>query len=261
MPPPTPTRRPATELTLTRSATRRGSRSAALSRWESAAWATYSSPWRLSATIRSHSSTGASTIGPSSITPALLMTMSSRPSSRTVRSTAATACSRSVASVSIDRPPICSASASRRSLRRAATATVAPSAASARAVASPMPLLAPVTRATVSCSALLMPGGLHGAPLGHARRDRGVRLADRRDAALDRGLARRAVAEDQRRRRGGGIGPVARGALDHHAARAGGPDKLAFVAVAGQADEQVQPGGDAGCGGGGEVTGEGVERD
>ena len=48
MPPPAPTRRPATELTLTRSATRRGSLSAARSRCGSAAWATYSSPLRLS---------------------------------------------------------------------------------------------------------------------------------------------------------------------------------------------------------------------
>ena len=63
-------------------------------------------PWRLSAIIRSHSSTGASTISPSSITPALLTTMSSRPSSCAVRSTAATACSRSVTSVSMARPPI-----------------------------------------------------------------------------------------------------------------------------------------------------------
>jgi len=51
-------------------------------------------------------------------------------------------------------------SASRRSLRRAATATVAPCSARARAVASPIPLLAPVTSATVSCSALVMARGL-----------------------------------------------------------------------------------------------------
>src|SRR3954469_13017829 len=156
MPPPAPTRRPATELTLTRSATRRGSLSAARIRCGSAAWATYSSPLRLRSIIRSHSSTGASTIGPSSITPALLMTVSSRPSSCAVRSTAAWACARSVTSASIASPPISPASASSRSLRRAATATVAPCAASARAVASPIPLLAPVTSATVSWSSLLM---------------------------------------------------------------------------------------------------------
>src|SRR3954451_11080901 len=156
MPPPAPTRRPATELTLTRSATRRGSRSAARRRCGSAAWATYSRPLRLRSIIRSHSSTGASTIWPSSITPALLMTVSSRPSSCAVRSTAAWACARSVMSASIASPPISPASASSRSLRRAATATVDPCAASARAVASPIPLLAPVTSATVSWSSLLM---------------------------------------------------------------------------------------------------------
>ena len=47
---------------------------AASSRCGSAACATYSRPWRLSAIIRSHSSVGASTIGPSSMTPALLTT-------------------------------------------------------------------------------------------------------------------------------------------------------------------------------------------
>ena len=45
------------------------------------------------------------------------------------------------------RAPICSASASSRSVRRAATTTSNPSAASRRAVAAPMPLLAPVTTA------------------------------------------------------------------------------------------------------------------
>src|SRR5689334_3669177 len=160
MPPPTPTRRPATELTLTRSATRRGSCWGAARRWGRAACATYSSPWRLSAIMRSHSCTGASTISPSSITPALLTTMSSRPSSCAVRSTAPTACSRSVTSASMARPPISALSASRRCLRRAATATVAPCSARARAVASPMPLLAPVTSATVPCSAVVMARGL-----------------------------------------------------------------------------------------------------
>src|SRR3954451_1787861 len=167
MPPPAPTRRPATELTLTRSATRRGSRSAARRRCGSAAWATYSRPLRLRSIIRSHSSTGASTIWPSSITPALLMTVSSRPSSCAVRSTAACACSRSVTSASIASPPISPASASSRSLRRAATATVAPCAASARAVASPIPLLAPVTSATVSRSSLLMAGRYTGRGTGN----------------------------------------------------------------------------------------------
>ena len=59
------------------------------SRCGSAAWAQYSSPWMLTAIIRSHSWSGASTAGPSSITPALLTSVSSRPSSSTVRSTSA----------------------------------------------------------------------------------------------------------------------------------------------------------------------------
>src|SRR4051794_36464342 len=98
--------------------------------------------------------------------------MSSRPSSWTVRSTAATACSRSVTSVSMAKPPIAAVSASSRSLRRATAATVAPCAASARAGASPIPLLAPVTSATVPWSPLLMPPryiagtGGHGRPAG-----------------------------------------------------------------------------------------------
>jgi hypothetical protein len=61
------------------SATRRGLVSAALTRCGSAACAQYSSPSRLTCTIRCHSSSGASAIGPSSITPALLTSVSSRP--------------------------------------------------------------------------------------------------------------------------------------------------------------------------------------
>jgi hypothetical protein len=55
-------------------------------------------------------------------------------------------------SASITSASISFASASSRSLRRAATATLAPARASVRAVASPMPLLAPVTSATVPSS-------------------------------------------------------------------------------------------------------------
>jgi hypothetical protein len=105
-------------------------------------------------TIRSHSSSGASMIGPSSITPALLTTVSMRPSSSTVVATACSACCWSVTSAVIVRalpPPslIWVASASSRSVRRATRATLAPRAASAAAVACPMPLEAPVTSATV----------------------------------------------------------------------------------------------------------------
>src|SRR5690349_15145346 len=167
--------------------------------------------------MRSHSSTGASAIVPSSITPALLMTMSSRPSSPTAARTAALAWSRSLTSAWIARPPISPTSASSRSLRRATTATVAPSAASARAVASPMPLLAPVTSATVPSSLRPMRAALHlqlrGGGLAAERRlhrdalaladleghGHPARLADRRRlpgrAELEGGLAGRAGGE------------------------------------------------------------------
>ena len=107
--------------------------------------------------MRSHSSTGASTTGPRSITPALLTRMSSRPWLATVCATAASAAARSVTSASITdalAPPAPSSSASAlsRSPRRATSVTAAPSAASRRAVASPMPLDAPVTIATVPSS-------------------------------------------------------------------------------------------------------------
>ncbi len=55
--------------------------------------------------------------------------------------------SASVTSTTIARPPISSATAPRRSARRAAQTTSKPSCARRRAVAAPMPLLAPVTTA------------------------------------------------------------------------------------------------------------------
>src|SRR5918998_3807313 len=120
--------------------------------------------------MRSHSSTGAPTTGPSSITPALLTTMSSRPSSPTVRSTAATACSRSVASSTTGSAssPSSPAIVSSRSARRAGAGTLAPKAAGGSAVASPMPLLAPVTSATVPSRASVMRPGYPGARCYHA---------------------------------------------------------------------------------------------
>ena len=63
-------------------------------------------PSTLIATIRSHSSSGAPTAGPSSITPALLISVSSRPSSATVRSTAAWPARGSVTSA-LDRERAC----------------------------------------------------------------------------------------------------------------------------------------------------------
>jgi hypothetical protein len=117
--------------------------------------------------MRCHSSTGASRIGPSSIMPALLTSVSSRPSSDVVRSTAAIACCWSVTSASITSavPPssrICLARPSSRSTRRAASATAAPSRARYRAVASPMPLDAPVTRATVPSSRSVTSASVRG---------------------------------------------------------------------------------------------------
>src|SRR5687768_7358292 len=104
--------------------------------------------------MRSHWSTSAPGTGPRSMRPALLTRMSSRPKRSTVACTAAVAFALSMMSLAMASavPPACSISetrASSRSFRRATTATAAPSAASARAVACPMPLLAPVTRAIV----------------------------------------------------------------------------------------------------------------
>src|SRR5580704_459214 len=146
--------RPATELMFTTSATRRGLSSAAWRRCGNAAYVQYSNPRRLMRTIRSHSSTGASTTGPSSITPALLMRVSRRPSLPTACAIARSASAWIVTSavITVDVAPSArsrSASSSSRSVRRATSATRAPRPASETAVASPMPLDAPVTSATV----------------------------------------------------------------------------------------------------------------
>src|SRR5215210_2697238 len=90
----------------------------------------------------------------SNMTPALLTRMSILPNSSTALCTRLWACCSSVTSHStaIASPPswdTLSTSSSRRSLRRAPATTAAPSATSARTVASPMPLEAPVTTATL----------------------------------------------------------------------------------------------------------------
>lgn len=86
------------------------------------------------------------------------------PHSGTALASAVTA-SGSVTSQATERPPISSARASIRSARRAAQITSKPSAASRRAVAAPMPLLAPVTTATVCAMAASLPyPGMAGAP-------------------------------------------------------------------------------------------------
>ena len=81
--------------------------------------------------MRSHSSIGACSIGPNNITPALLITVSSLPSSVTTRSTTLNASSRLVTSAwmeSTDAPEAVSlaASSSSRSTLRATNATAAP---------------------------------------------------------------------------------------------------------------------------------------
>ncbi len=94
-------------------------------------------------------STGSSPIAP----PALLTRTSRRPAAVEPGDSDATAAARpatdsgSVTSQATAVPPISAASASSRSTRRAAQTTENPAAARARAVAAPMPLLAPVTTA------------------------------------------------------------------------------------------------------------------
>src|SRR5215207_9162908 len=99
--------------------------------------------------------------GPSSIRPALVTRVSNRPNRATVCWTAASAWVRSVMSASTTSavPPawsISAARASRRSRRRATSATEAPCSASRWAGAAPIPLLAPVTRAAVPVSFAVM---------------------------------------------------------------------------------------------------------
>ena len=78
-----------------------------------------------------------------------------------------------------------------RSLRRAAITTFAPARASTRAVASPMPLLAPVTSATVPSSRSPMGGMVMQSPVARPRGGR-------------RGRSKRTPAEWERRRRRSG---------------------------------------------------------
>src|SRR5919112_5353928 len=90
----------------------------------------------------------------SNMTPALLTRMSILPNPSTALRTRSWACCSSVTSHStaIASPPsrdTLSTSSSRRSFRRAPATTAEPSVASARTVASPMPLEAPVTTATL----------------------------------------------------------------------------------------------------------------
>src|SRR5271156_775968 len=135
----------------------------------------------LTATRSSQSCSGASAAGPIRIRPALFTTVSRRPNSATLRATAADTSSASVTSTGTTRaePPADSISvfsSCSRSARRARRATTAPCAASAFAVAAPIPLLAPVTRAAVSASICVMshlswtPPGFPPPPMTNGRR-------------------------------------------------------------------------------------------
>src|SRR6478752_5089696 len=93
--------------------------------------------------------------------PALLNAMSIRPKAPSVASYIAATSSSDVTSAWMNRPPTSSAAAFPVSPSRSATATLAPSPASRRAVASPMPLPPPVTTATRSsrrCMDTVIPG-------------------------------------------------------------------------------------------------------
>src|SRR5215212_3701878 len=115
----------------------------------------------LTSNIRRHSSESPFSTLESSMAPALLTRMSTRPNSSLACRIRPCACSSSVTSHSTEsaRPPspfIRSTRSSSRSSRRAATTTGAPSAAKASAVASPMPLDAPVMTATLPSSFVML---------------------------------------------------------------------------------------------------------
>ena len=122
--------------------------------WASSCFMQAHTPRRLTALTRSKISAGSSaaSLGGTWM-PALLKAMSSRPNSVTVARTAAAALASSATShgTPITRWPA-AVSVSVASLRAAslmsARATAAPASPNARAVARPMPELAPVTRAT-----------------------------------------------------------------------------------------------------------------
>src|SRR3954470_19245408 len=141
--------RAAIEETTIRSA---GPRSAAASRRFPKARTVLTRPIRFASSIRSRSSASDSSAGEGSITPALATTRSKSPS---IASSAA----RSATSAATNAPPSSFASASMRSWRRATRVTWAPAAASARAVAAPIPEEAPVTSAVRFMAAMLRRAG------------------------------------------------------------------------------------------------------
>ena len=87
-------------------------------------------------------------VGDEDVEPVADLVMSHSTATPPISSANRSMSSGSVTSQVTARPPICAASSSMRSVRRAAQITSNPSAASRRAVARPMPLLAPVTTAS-----------------------------------------------------------------------------------------------------------------
>src|SRR6185437_4981933 len=126
-----------------------------------AAWLATKTARTSTAQRRSACSTVASSTGPPIKTPALLTRMSSPPSSRTVCSTAATLAPGSALSARMTstRPPSASIClATTFALSAAATyvnATAAPSRASRRTIAAPIPRLPPVTSATLPARSVI----------------------------------------------------------------------------------------------------------
>src|SRR3954467_12328268 len=125
-------------------------------------------PITLTSYIWRHSSLTASATGPEPNAPPALLTSTSRRSPTAAARAAAD--SSEVTSVATAVPPISSATAPIRSTGRAARKTWKPASASRRAVAAPIPLLAPVT------TAVLMAVILHRRPPGPAT---GVRRSAR----------------------------------------------------------------------------------
>src|SRR5262245_12777617 len=130
----------------------------------SAAWVQLRTPVRLTASTFSQRSGVMSTKNPKSSVPALLTRMSI---GAPALSTAACAEPRSVTSGSIGRPEISPATSVAPSRLRSPTVTSAPSAARRRAIAAPIPLAPPVTRAFFP-SSLMRQSSLFGAPVACA---------------------------------------------------------------------------------------------
>src|SRR5215213_245645 len=122
----------------------------------SSAWVTRSRPSTLTSYIQRHSSGSASATGdiPNAPPASLTSTCSESPTASANPATDSGEVTSQVTAV----PPISRASSSIRSVRRAAHTTAYPSWASARAVAAPIPLEAPVTTAVRRFMTTILPG-------------------------------------------------------------------------------------------------------